>query len=277
MAIVSILKDGEALAAAAAERVTSLIQQSIAERGHAVVCLTGGRTPRRLYELLADASRPWRARIAWTRVHAFWGDERHVPPDHAESNFGMAHRALLAHVPIPGNHVHRMRGELPSAAAAAREYETALRQGFELAGRTDQTFDVMLLGLGEDAHIASIFPGHPLLEAGREGPPYDNEHGGRENERVGPAFTARQDNRVAAVWAERLDAWRITLTPPALLDARAILMLVSGDDKTAAVRAALDAPIDEARWPAQILRAADDRVEWIMDAAAARLRGAPPA
>ncbi len=248
MAIVSILKDEERLAAAAAERVTLLIQQSIAERGHAVVCLTGGRTPRRLYELLADARRPWRARIAWTRVHAFWGDERHVPPDHAESNFGMAHRALLAHVPIPGNQVHRMRGELPDAASAAREYE----------GILPGTFDIMLLGLGEDAHIASIFPGSPLFdEAGREDAPYGS--------------------RVAAVWVEHLDAWRITLTPPALLDARAILMLVSGDDKTAAVRAALDAPIDEARWPAQILRAADDRVEWIMDAAAARLRGAPPA
>ena len=248
MAIVSILKDEERLAAAAAERVTSLVQQSIAERGNAVVCLTGGRTPRRLYELLTDASRPWRARIEWTRVHAFWGDERHVPPDHAESNFCMAHRALLTHVPIPGNQVHRMRGELPDAAAAARAYESIL----------PETFDIMLLGLGEDAHIASIFPGSPLFdEAGGEDPLYGS--------------------RVAAVWVEHLDAWRITLTPPALLDARAILMLVSGDDKTAAVRAALDAPMDVTRWPAQLLRAAGDRVEWIMDAAAARSRGAPPA
>ena len=258
MAIVTILKDEQALAAAAAGQVTSLIQQSISARGNAVVCLTGGRTPQRLYELLADASHPWRARIEWARVHAFWGDERHVPPDHAESNFGMAYHALLAHVPIPGNQVYRMRGERPEAAAAAREYEVTLRHGFEVAGRGDQTFDVMLLGLGEDAHIASIFPGSPLLT-------------------VGAGFSRPGGDNVAAVWAEHLNAWRITLTPPALLDARAILMVVSGDNKAAAVRAALDAPVEEARWPAQLLRAADGRVEWIMDAAAARLRGAPPA
>ena len=247
MAIITILNDEEAQAAAAAERVTSLIQLSLATRRRAFVCLAGGRTPRRLYELLADEGRPWRTRIEWTRVHAFWGDERHVPPDHPESNFGMAHRALLAHVPIPANQVHRMRGELPDAAAAAREYESLL----------PETFDVMLLGLGKDAHIASVFPGSPLLdEAGRHGP-----LGG---------------SRVAAVRAEHLNAWRITLTPPALLAARAILLLVSGDDKAAATRAALDAPIDVARWPAQLLRAADDRIEWIIDAAAARSRGATP-
>ena len=246
MAIVIILRDEEALAAAAAERVSSRIQQSMAARGSAVICLPGGRTPRRLYELLADAGRPWRARIEWSHVHAFWGDERHVPPDHAESNFGMAHRTLLAHVPLPASQVHRMRGELPDAAAAAREYETTLRRGFALAGRKDQTFDLMLLGLGEDAHIASIFPGSPLLTVGAGG------------------------HQVAAVWAEHLNAWRITLTPPALLAARSILLLVSGGHKAAAVQAALDAPVDEARCPAQALRAAADRVEWMIDAAAAQ-------
>ncbi len=246
MAIVTSLKDEEALAEAAAERITSLIEASVSARRSAVVCLTGGRTPRRLYELLADASHPWRARIEWTRVHVYWSDERQVPPDHPDSNFGMAHRALLAHVPIPASQVYRIRGELPDAAAAAREYERIL----------PETFDIMLLGLGEDAHIASIFPGSPLLKMGSD-----------------PIYG---DPLVAAVWAAHLNAWRITLTPPALLDARAILVIVSGEHKAAAVRAALDAPVDEVRWPAQLLRAAGDRVEWIMDAAAARLRGAPP-
>jgi len=119
-----------------------------------------------------------------------------------------------------------------------------------------------------------------LLEAGRKGPPSEKGadargHAGREPSRAGRALTARQGNRVAAVWADHLNAWRITLTPPALLDARAILVIVSGANKAAAVRAALDGPIDEVRWPAQLLRAAGDRVEWIMDAAAAGLRGAP--
>ena len=248
MAIVTVLKDAEALAATAAGRVTALIEVSIAARNGANICLTGGQTPRRLYELLADRSRPWRARIDWARIHVFWGDERHVPPEHADSNFGMAQRALLAHVPVPATQVHRMRGELADAAEAAREYDEKL-QGIV----SSPLFDVMLLGLGEDAHIASIFPGSRLLHDA-------------------PA----PGSRVAAVWVEHLRAWRITLTPPALLDARAIVMLVAGAGKAAAVSAALDEPEDVKRWPAQLLRAAGDNVEWFIDSAAARMRGAPP-
>lgn len=240
MAIVTILNDQEALAAAATERVTSLIEASIVGREAAHVCLAGGQTPRRLYELLADPSRPWRSRIDWTRVHVFWTDERHVPPDHAESNFGMAYRALLSHVPVPATQVHRIRGELGDAAEAAREYERLL----------PEALDVLLLGLGEDGHVGSIFPGSPLL---------DQTH-----------------TLAAAVWVEHLNAWRITLTPPALLEARAIVVLVSGSNKAAAVRAALDQPEDVTRWPAHMLRAAGNRVEWFIDSAAARLRGAPP-
>ena len=272
MAIVTTLNDEEALGAAAAERVTSLLEASIAARQAADVCLTGGQTPRRLYELLADPSRAWRSRIDWTRIHVFWTDERHVPPDHDESNFGMAYRALLSHVPIPPTQVHRMRGELADAADAAREYEIVL-SGAGLNGPPrgpqpfDQLrvapsnpegqgsgagplFDVMVLGLGEDAHIASIFPRSPLLDT--------------------------TNTLAAAVWAEHLNAWRITLTPAALLDACAFVMLVSGSNKAAAVRAALDEPEDVTRRPAHILRAAGDRVEWFIDSAAARLRGAPP-
>ena len=261
MAIVTVLKDEEAVGAAAAERLTSLIDASSSARGSAIVCLTGGRTPRRLYERLADASQPWRSRIVWPGVHAFWGDERHVPPDHPESNFGMAHRALLAHVPIPAHQVHRIRGELPDAAAAAREYEHIL----------PGTFDIVLLGLGEDAHIASIFPGSPLLERGGSDPLHESTQG------VESSHEGGLTPLVAAVWAAPLNAWRITLTPPALLDARAILVIVSGGNKAPAVRAALDGPMDLTRVPAHLLRAAGDRVEWIIDAAAARLRGAPPA
>jgi 6-phosphogluconolactonase len=249
VAIVASLNDEEALAAAAAERVTSLIEGSIAVRQAARVCLTGGHTPRRLYQLLADRSRAWRPRIDWTRVYLFWTDERCVPPDHGESNFGMAHRALLSHVPIPPAQVHRMRGELMDAAEAAREYEMILREARRHTP-PDSLFDVMVLGLGEDAHIASLFPGSALLTG--------------------------QEQRVSAVWVEHLNAWRLTLTPRALLDARAFVMLVSGSRKAAAVRAALDEPEDATRWPAHLLRAAGDRVEWFIDSAAARLRGAPP-
>ena len=251
MAVVTVVDDERALAATAAERIASLAERAIAERGNVVICLTGGSTPERVYELLGDDRRPWRARIDWRRVHACWGDERQVPPEHADSNFGMAHRALLSRVPAPAPQIHRLRGEEPDAREAARQYEEELRTAFADAGRTDQTFDIMLLGLGEDAHIASIFPGSPIVD--------------------------ERSVRVAAAWAGHLKAWRITMTPAALLDARDLLVVVSGDRKADAVRAALDAADDVARYPAHLLRAAGDRVEWIIDRAAAARHAAPPA
>jgi 6-phosphogluconolactonase len=271
VAAVTVAEDGDALVVAAAERITVLIERAIAERGGAVVCLTGGRTPQRLYERLADAGHPWRDRIDWARVHLFWGDERHVPPGHADSNFGMAHRALVAHVPIPAAQVHRMRGEIADATAAAQDYDRALSDGFSRAGRTDRTFDVMLLGLGEDAHIASIFPGSALLGSD----PMHNSTQGLESIRVGGSDPMSRSvyggltPLVAGVWAEHLGAWRITLTPRALLDARALLVLVAGEAKAAAVHAALKAPEGVSRSPAQLLRQAGDRVEWLLDRAAA--------
>src|SRR4051812_31389586 len=197
---------------AAAERITQLIESAIANRRTAFVSLTGGSTPRDTYAALADPSRPYRARIDWTRVQLFWGDERHVPPDHPDSNFGMANRALVQHVPVPPDHVHRIPAERPDPHAAAAEY----------AQQLPGAFDVMLLGLGDDCHIASIFPGsaHLNTAAAAAGPP------------------------VVAVFAPHLGAWRITVTPPVILRSRAIVLLVSGVNKAAAVAAAIDAPLD---------------------------------
>ena len=250
MALFTVLSDREALAVAAAERVTVLAGEANASRGRTNLCLSGGRTPQRLYELLADPSRPWRARIDWTQFHVCWGDERPVPPDHVESNFGMAHRALLAHVPIPSNQVHRVRGEWADLGDAAREYDAIVR--------AHEPFDILLLGLGEDAHVASIFPGSPLVSA------------------ANPEQPAPDGPRVAAVRVKPADTWRITLTPAALLEARTILVLVSGAEKASAVYAALEGPADVSQWPAQLLRAAGARVEWFTDAAAAQRLGAPP-
>jgi 6-phosphogluconolactonase len=282
VAILTIAGSEQELTPAAAERITAHVERAIAERGSAVVALTGGSTPRHLYEALADPAKPWRARIEWSRVHLFWGDERHVPPDHRDSNFRMADEALVRRVPIPASQVHRMRGELADAAQAAREYDHTLRIGFVTAGRADATFDVMLLGVGEDAHIASIFPGSELLPRHLMNGRPTNDAGqaragsgtatspGQDHSNAGRGFTPRRE-RVAAVWAEHLDAWRITLTPSALLDSRAIVMLVSGDKKAPAVHAAIEGPPDVQRWPAQLLREANDRVEWLVDRAAASL------
>ena len=242
MAVVTVVDDDVQLAAAGARRITTLIELAIAARERAAICLTGGRTPTRLYDMLADEHQPWRARIDWSRVHVFWGDERHVPPDHPDSNFRMADETLLSRVPIPPAQIHRIEGELADAREAARKYQAELR---------DRSFDVALLGIGEDAHIASIFPGSPLI--------------------------GERSVRVAAAWVPHLHAWRITLTPPALLDARAMLVNASGPLKAEAVSAALTRPEDVMRYPAQLLRRAGDRVEWIIDRAAARSLGAPHA
>ena len=249
MARVTVTADKVAMSEAAAERIASLIEAAIADRGAAAVSLTGGDTPDLLYQMLADDRRPWRQRIDWARLHLFWGDEREVPPDHPESNYGLAHRTLLQHVNVLDTHVHRMRGELP-ASDAGRLYDAVLR------ARRDQTaaplFDVMLLGIGSNAHIASIFPGSPLL-AGREAPPY-----------------------AAGVSVPELSQWRITMTPVALLDSASIIMIASGASKADAIEAAIEGPLDAQHYPAQLLRAANDRLEWIIDsAAAARLRGVP--
>jgi len=254
MARLTVVENKAAMSEAAAARITTLIEAAIASRGMAAVSLTGGSTPDLLYQLLADPRRPWRQRIDWERLHLFWGDEREVPPDHPESNYGLAHRLLLQHVTIPDTQVHRMRGELP-ASDAGRLYDAVLR------ARRDQTagplFDVMLLGIGENAHIASIFPQSPLL--------------------AGRPFTGRRI-LAAGVFVPELGTWRITMTPAALLDSAAIVMIAAEGSKADAVAAAIEGPLAVPRYPAQLLREAGERVEWIIDsAAAARLRAAPRA
>jgi 6-phosphogluconolactonase len=236
VALLTIVENERELAERGAERFAAIVGAAAREHGRAIVSLTGGSTPKAMYATLArDATS-----VPWDHVQLFWGDERAVPPDHADSNYGMAHAALLAHVPIPSANVHRMRGEL-AAEEAARAYE------LELMG----TFDLMLLGVGEDAHIASIFPGSPVLD--------------------------ERARKTAAPWVPHLTAYRITLTPPALLDSRRIVMLVSGAKKAAAVKAAIEEHEDVKRWPAQLLRAAGARVEWIIDRAAAQALASPRA
>ena len=238
----------------AAERIAALLQAAVARRGLAAMSLTGGDTPDLLYERLADDTRPWRRRIDWPRLHLFWGDERQVPPDHPESNYGLAYRLLLEHVHVPATQIHRMRGELP-ASEAGESYDAVLRE------RRDRTvgplFDVMLLGIGSNAHIASIFPASPLLLSGAD--------------LSGPRGTL-----ATGVAVPELSQWRITMTPRALLDSAQIIMIASSASKADAVQAAVEGPLDVQRYPAQLLREAGDRVEWIIDSAAAgRLRDAP--
>jgi 6-phosphogluconolactonase len=253
MARLTIVADKAAMSEEAAERITSRVETAVGARGVAAVSLTGGETPDRLYQLLADTKRPWRDRIEWPHVHLFWSDERAVPPDHRQSNFGLANRLLIQHVPVPPTQVYRIRGErFPSDAGDL--YNELLR------ARRDETigplFDVMLLGVGANAHVASIFPNSPLLA--------------RDS-------LERFERLATGVFVPEISQWRITMTPAALHDSTEILMIASGSSKADAIAAAVEGPLDVARYPAQLLRAAGDRVEWIIDSAAsARLRGVPP-
>jgi len=220
-----------------------------------------------LYQLLADPSRPWRDRIDWPHVHLFWSDEREVPPDHPESNFGLANRLLIQHVPVPAAQIHRIHGEFP-ASDAGRLYDALLRaRRSQVAG---PLFDIMLLGIGANAHIASIFPNSPLLSREPSGSAPHPREGGSDSGPLEPLATG--------LYVPELSQWRTTMTPPALLDSAAIIVIANGSSKADAVSATLEGSLDVARYPGQLLRAAGHRVEWIIDSAAsARLRAVPPA
>jgi len=250
------------------------------------IALAGGSTPRSLYRLLADPAAPYRARIDWQAVHFFWGDERHVPPDHPDSNFRMAREAMLDHVQVPAAHVHRIAAEEPDAERAARRYERELIEVFGLrrdrgdgedaardadatgdadAAREWPRFDVVLLGLGEEGHTASLFPGSPLLADG--GAPRAAALDGKSGR------ASRSGRLVAAVWVEKLQTWRITLTPPVLDHAATVIFLVSGAAKAPALAAVLEGEPRPELYPAQVVAPVDGRLLWLVDReAAAQLR-----
>ncbi len=249
--IATVCPDRQALCAEAAARIEQLIATALETHGRATVCLTGGSTARAVYEAIAAHERH-APRLAWSHVHFFWGDERNVPADHPDSNYGMAAATLLTHIPVTPALVHPIPADGRDAETAARAYDATLQQT-AFASPADHAFDLTLLSMGADAHIASLFPGAPELER-----PFI------ERVVVVPAATHR--------------GRRVTLTPATLLDAKRILVMAAGRDRADAVRAVFSEPEDVARWPAQCLRRAGDRVEWLMDSAAdGRARAARPA
>src|SRR5262245_23504323 len=227
---VRVLPDAAAVQRVAAEEFTAATSAAVQARGGAFVALSGGSTPRGLHVLLADPREPFRARVPWTRLHVFWGDERTVPPDHAESNYRMAYDTLLGHVPVPPAHIHRIPGEDPDPARAAERYARELRQVFRAHGRLEAgwpRFDLVLLGMGPDGHTASLFPGT-----------------GAVHERT---------RLVVAPWVPKLGSHRISLTPPVLNRAAVTLFLVTGGDKAEALRAVLQGPSQPDVYPSQAI------------------------
>jgi 6-phosphogluconolactonase len=237
---VYVFDDDEGLAAAAADHVAAIASDAVAHRGGCAMALSGGSTPRALYSRLVrppHRDAPW-----WQGVDLFWSDERTVPPDHAESNYRMARETLIDPLSLSPARVHRMRGEAADPGQAADEYEQELERVVTSRSSGMPVLDLVLLGLGADGHTASLFPGCPALHVA--------------------------DRAVIATDVPGV-GWRLTLTFPALLAARAILMLVSGSAKAPAVDATLHAALDPDRWPAQRLRDGGTRVVWLLDRASA--------
>jgi 6-phosphogluconolactonase len=228
--------DAASLARAAAEHFVTLAAEAIAAHGRFAVALAGGSTPRATYALLATEE--FAARVDWSRVHVFWGDERCVPPDHPDSNYRMVREALLDKIPIPTENVHRIRGEL-SPDQAALAYHEKLEAVLGANGR----FDLILLGMGADGHTASLFPGTAALH--------------------------EQVRWVVAHYVDKLGMWRVTLTPVAINAAAHVTFIVSGAGKAERLRDALLGPYQPDVLPAQIVRPTDGHLLWLVDEAAA--------
>jgi 6-phosphogluconolactonase len=233
--ITKIYPDSVELARAAAEHFTTIAENTIITRGQFTVALAGGSTPRATYALLA--SDEFATRLNWQHVHVFWGDERCVPPDHPDSNHRMAREALLDHVPIPTDNIHRIRGELNPEQATS-----IYRDDLKTTLGSDGRFDLVLLGMGTDGHMASLFPGTTALE---------------ERKRA-----------AVAVYVEKLQSWRVTLTLPTINAARHVLFLVSGSAK-ATVLAQISAGKS---LPAGLVRPSHGQLTWLVDKDAARAR-----
>jgi len=227
--------DAAAAAEACARRLIGLLEASLAERSDATLAVSGGSTPRLLFQKLAAL------RFDWSRVHLFWVDERCVPPADPASNYKLAKDWLLPGARFPERNVHRIVGEIAPQEAAHR-YTEEIRRFFKLDPGEMPQFDVVQCGMGPDGHTASLFPGSPLI-----------------GDRAGIA---------EAVFAPQLNQWRVTLLPGPLLAARNVLYLASGADKAEAARAVFEGPSEPQKFPAQLI---GKRGEWFLDEAAAAL------
>lgn len=230
-----ICRDGADLNRQAADEFIRLAHRAIESAGGFTVALSGGSTPKGLYELLALEG--YKERVPWSRVHLFFGDERCVAPDHPESNYRMVREALLSRVSIPVENVHRMPGEQEPGIAAG-EYEKELQKYFRLAEGTLPRFDLVLLGVGEDGHTASLFPESDALAESR--------------------------HLVVANFVEKLKAHRLTLTFPVLNHAAAVLFLVSGRTKAVIVKEILAKESGSARFPAARVSPVAGRLTWMV-------------
>jgi 6-phosphogluconolactonase len=234
---IKVVADPAAVASTAAKRIVDLAEDAIATRGSFSIALSGGSTPKTLFQLLA--AEPYAKRIDWKNWKIYFGDERCVPPTHPDSNFRMASEAMLDKVPIPPDQIHRMKGEIDPQQAAT-EYGQLLKQNFGDGG-----LDIILLGMGDDGHTASLFPKTAALN--------ETHH------------------RCVANFVEKLGVWRITMTAPFINRARQIIIMATGAAKADRLHQVLDGPPDTQNLPIQLIDPPNGQALWLLDSAAAAI------
>jgi 6-phosphogluconolactonase len=228
--------DPRAAAAACAQHISALLEQALASEEQATLAVSGGATPKLLFQSMVAAG------FRWQRVHLFFVDERSVPPNDPESNYRLANENLITPAHIPPAQVHRIHAEI-KPETAAQQYSDDIRNFFGLEEGELPHFDVVQCGMGPDAHTASLFPGEALIE--------DREH------------------IAGAVYVEKFGKWRVTLLPAALLAAKNTVFLVTGADKAASVGDVFHQEFDPKHYPAQLISRQGKRVTWFLDQAAA--------
>ncbi len=237
-----------AVAQAAAQLFTESAIEAAGKRGRARIAISGGTTPKAMFALLADPAQPFLKQVPWDKLDLYWVDERCVPPTDADSNYRMTNEALLSKVPLAPERIHRMEGELDPAVAAAR-YESTIRNSFRLEGAETPTFDLVLLGMGDDGHTASLFPHTEALND--------------------------LTDIVTANHVPQKDTWRITLTWPVINQGREVAFLIEGAAKAQVLHDVLLGPYQPETYPSQIIRPASGRLTFLLDSAAASKLPAP--
>jgi len=241
---IQIVENEKAVSRTAAEMMVSLVLKRLKSKESFAVSLSGGSSPKNMFALLANDA-ALRNRMPWDRVHFFWGDERHVAPDHADSNYRMTNEAMLSRVPVPPENIHRIRAEKPDAGKAAEDYEQELRRFFKLGTEQLPPFDCVFLGMGPDGHTASLFPGTKALH---------------ERERL-----------VVSNWVDKFQSYRITMTTPVLNNADLVIFLVSGEEKAEPLRVVLEGQKQSDLLPSQLIEPTHGKLLWLVDQAAAGL------
>lgn len=248
-AVYFVEKDPEALARRASQYFADQIAQTTASRPFARIAISGGRTPKRMLELLAGP--PFVNEVPWDKVELFWVDERMVPPDHEDSNYRMVREALLDHVPIRHDRILRIHGE-GTPRGAAIQYKLEIQKALQLEGFEQPALDLVQLGMGPDGHTASLFP---------------------HTEALHELMSIAVANHVPT----QKDAWRVTLTWPVINNARDVFFLIQGEDKASALKSVLLGPQDSEQYPAQLIRPRTGKLTFLLDAAAASLLPKPDA